>query len=368
VGFWGAQADFRIPERLPPNGVTFAAFSDEELEAIYTDQVATFVKYQTDVALRAIAANPDADLVMIYIEQPDGSGHQFTLTDPRQPTNPLDNRTVGVAGNPAGAVGQDPAKVARYGRYLQFAYQQASAAVDAILNAVGSTQSGEPVRDVFVVSDHGMAPFHTAVNLRNLLIAGDFDVSQLGLRTSGPAANIYVNLEGRQLGGAVSPQAFSSLVDQLTTFLSGVKDPNAFYNPNNVPLFTHVIPRPDCADPGFCADDLVGQDTGDVLALMAEGYNFDGAQSPLVARLGDADSVSSTYSVPNFYGAHGHDSSLTSMSAILYAAGPSVKQGHKVDLVRNIDIAPTVLSILGVAPAPTVEGEVLKEMLRKPHP
>jgi hypothetical protein len=50
--FGGAQADFRIPERLPPNGVTFAAFSDEELEAIYTDQVATFVKYQTDVALR----------------------------------------------------------------------------------------------------------------------------------------------------------------------------------------------------------------------------------------------------------------------------------------------------------------------------
>jgi len=128
-----------------------------------------------------------------------------------------------------------------------------------------------------------------------------------------------------------------------------------------------VIPRPDCADPGFCADDLIGQDTGDVLALMAEGYNFDGAQSPVVARLGDADSVSSTYSVPNFYGAHGHDSSLPSMSAILYAAGPSVKQG-KVDLVRNIDIAPTVLSILGVTPAPTVEGEVLKEMLRKPHP
>jgi arylsulfatase A-like enzyme len=86
-----------------------------------------------------------------------------------------------------------------------------------------------------------------------------------------------------------------------------------------------------------------------------------------VARLGDADPLSSTYSVPNFYGAHGHDSSLTSMSAILYAAGPSVKQGHKVDVVRNIDIAPTVLEILGVEPAPTVEGMVLHEMLRKPH-
>ena len=72
--------------------------------------------------------------------------------------------------------------------------------------------------------------------------------------------------------------------------------------------------------------------------------------------------------MPNFYGAHGHDSSLPSMSAILYAAGPSVKQGHKVDVVHNIDIAPTVLSTLGVAPAPMVEGAVLKEMLRKPRP
>jgi len=31
--------------------------------------------------------------------------------------------------------------------------------------------------------------------------------------------------------------------------------------------------------PGFCTDEHIGQDTGDVLALMAEGYNFDGAQS-----------------------------------------------------------------------------------------
>ena len=41
VGFWTAQPDFRIPERL--GTPTFNAFSDEELEAIYEDQVKTFV-------------------------------------------------------------------------------------------------------------------------------------------------------------------------------------------------------------------------------------------------------------------------------------------------------------------------------------
>ena len=43
---------------------------------------------------------------MIYIEQPDGSGHQFTLTDPRQATDPTDPNSIGA--------GQNPAKVARY--------------------------------------------------------------------------------------------------------------------------------------------------------------------------------------------------------------------------------------------------------------
>lgn len=53
------------------------------------------------------------------------------------------------------------------------------------------------------------------------------------------------------------------------------------------------------------------------------------------------------------------------MSAILYAAGPSLKQGKKIDAVRNIDIAPTVLAILGVEPAATVDGQIIGRILDK---
>ena len=74
--------------------------------------------------------------------------------------------------------------------------------------------------------------------------------------------------------------------------------------------------------------------------------------------------MTTVYSVPNFYGAHGHDSTLPSMSAILYAAGPSLQQGRRIRRVRNIDIAPTVLQILGVEPAPTVDGTVIPNILR----
>jgi hypothetical protein len=109
VGFWAPQPDFRIPERLSPG---FTDFPDLELEAMYIDQVRTFTAYQTRLAQRAIRQNPGADLIMIYFEQPDGSGHQFTLTDPRQATNPVDPASVGTPGQPPGATGQDLAKAA----------------------------------------------------------------------------------------------------------------------------------------------------------------------------------------------------------------------------------------------------------------
>ena len=64
-------------------------------------------------------------------------------------------------------------------------------------------------------------------------------------------------------------------------------------------------------------------------ALMREGYNFDGIQPPPVSRLGDA-TTGNPYSVPNFYGAHGHNSTLHSRSAIFYAAGPSVRGGATI--------------------------------------
>jgi predicted AlkP superfamily pyrophosphatase or phosphodiesterase len=368
VGFWAPQPDFRIPERLSPG---FGTFPDLDLEDAYLDQVATFTEYQTEVALRAMARNPDADLVMIYFEQPDGSGHQFTLTDRRQPTDPLDPASIGTPGNPPGAAGQDPDKVARYAGYLRFAYLTANRAVQRIMDAVGVDKHGEPLSDVLVVSDHGMAPFHTAVRLAGLLAGAGIDVGtgaqvRLGLRTTGPAAHVYVNLQGREPGGTVSPEAYAGLVQAVAAALRSARDPSDFYNPTGAPLFTHVWTRPTgCGRPdGFCTDPNIGQDSGDVFALMAEGYNFDGTQTPPVARLGDLGPAADVYSVPNFYGAHGHASDLPSMSAILYAAGPSLKK-KKVAVVRNIDIAPTVLEILNVDPAPTVDGTVIRGVLKK---
>jgi predicted AlkP superfamily pyrophosphatase or phosphodiesterase len=353
VGFWAPQPDFRIPERISPG---FGPFPDLELEAMYEDQVKTFVRYQTRVAQRAIANTPGADLAMIYIEQPDGSGHQFTLTDPRQASNFLDPTTIGP--------NQDAAKVARYADYLKFAYRQANEAVAEIMEMVG------PSANVFVVSDHGMAPFHTAVSMLNLLRNAGIDTTKIGIRTNGPAVNIYVNLQGREAGGTVTAAEYQALVPQIAAVVQSAQDPNPTFNYSLAGgrIFTTVATRPlSCADGvGFCTSDDIGQDFGDVFAIMAEGYNFDGIQNPGVARQGDPpfNAATTVFSAPNFYGAHGHDSSLPSMSASFLAAGPDIKRGKTVSLVHNIDVAPTIMRLLGVEPAETVDGRVLSEILK----
>lgn len=350
VGFWANQSDFRFPQRLNPG---LENFSDAELESIYKDQVRNFVEYQTNVSLRAINQTPDADLALFYIEQPDGSQHQFLITDPRQATNFRDPNSIGA--------NQDRDKIARYEDYIKAAYQAADRAVQRIIDAVGTDSDGKPNSDIIIVSDHGFAPFHTAVDINTFFRNNDFDANKVRAVSSGPAVNVYINLQGREPNGIVSREEYITLQQQVANALRSFRDENPNYTKGNtrVNVFDKVYTRPipnDLNDPSFGlnTDEFIGQDTGDVFALLTEGYNFDGIQTPVVQRLGDSSS-SPVLSVPNFYGAHGYNPNLPNMSASFLAAGPDFNR-QTLKRVRNIDIAPTIARLLNVQPASTVQG------------
>jgi hypothetical protein len=138
---------------------------------------------------------------------------------------------------------------------------------------------------------------------------------------------------------------------------------------NGCPAWDLGRGHPDLSDPNFgmSTNAFIGQDSGDVLALLSSGYNFDGTQNPVVIRQSDPASTMPILSVPNFYGAHGYDPLRSSMSAIFYAAGPDV--GIRIlPHVRDVDIAPTITHILGVPPALTVHGRVMDLTPgRRPH-
>jgi uncharacterized repeat protein (TIGR01451 family) len=360
VGFWAPQADFRIPEKLSPG---FTSFPDAELEAIYEDQVKSFVDYQTKVLLRSIEQNPGADLVLGYIEQPDGSEHQFLITDPRQATDPTNPNSI--------LGGQDQAKIQRYKDYTLNAYKVANDAVQKIIDEVGVDSNGVPNSNIIVVSDHGFAPFHTAVSINNLLKnSGDADLSdstKVRAVSSGPAVNVYINVKGREPNGTVDPADYPKIQQKISALLQGLQDSNPNYAPSGpASVFDKVYARPVPANPTAAdiikgTSEFIGQDSGDVFALLSLGYNFDGTQATPVKRLGDNQTATApVFSVPNFYGAHGYDPTSPQMQAIFFAAGPDIDpKAITQTSINNIDIAPTVEKILGVQPAATVQGKAL---------
>jgi len=80
--------------------------------------------------------------------------------------------------------------------------------VERIIDEVGTDSEGKPNSNIIVVSDHGFAPFHTAVNINNFLQDRGFDNTKVRAVTSGPAVNIYINLQGREPNGTVSPEEY----------------------------------------------------------------------------------------------------------------------------------------------------------------
>src|SRR5262249_32275748 len=135
--------------------------------------------------------------------------------------------------------------------------------------------------DIIVVSDHGFAPFHTAVNMSAFLDSRGFDRAEVRAITSGPAAHIYVSLKGREPNGTVERDRYLVLQQRLGAALREFRD----INPNYVgrradPVFDQVITRPtptDLTDPtfGLGTSRDIGQDSGDVYATLSLGYNFD---------------------------------------------------------------------------------------------
>src|SRR5262249_30326951 len=142
------------------------------------------------------------------------------------------------------------------------AYHDADLAVQSILDFVGKNPDGTPKSDVIVTSDHGFDPFYTTVDMSNLVTnvilpsvnsaltgAGLNPITSSDIRavTTGPAVNIYLNLDLRPTGvaGTVSKAQYVVAVPAIANALKSIQDTNAVYNPGGpVALFDIVRGRP----------------------------------------------------------------------------------------------------------------------------
>jgi predicted AlkP superfamily phosphohydrolase/phosphomutase len=226
-----------------------------------------------------------------------------------------------------------------------------------------------------------MAPMHTFVYPNRILrdkglvsviatSTGGANVdpatSQTNAVTSGGAANIYINLQGREPGGVVPPEQYADLKKQIADVFKAINDPVT-----NEPVFSLVLKMPeenknlhakngksffriknDTRSRGRERDfHVFSEDTGDVLIVTAPGYHLD-------FNAGTATQAGSFFQPSTFFGQHGYDPRLPEMKAIFYAAGPDFKRSSLKE-VDAVDIAPTVAQLLDIEPPQDTQGKTI---------
>ena len=219
IGFWPAEPDFFNLER---NLID---------EATYMEQLERLADYLKDAMLLSID-NHQFDLLMGYQVQTDEAGHEFSLTDPRQ------------------TVFQDSAKRQRYAEYLERSHQIADRNFKEIIEAAGLQKT-----NIIAVSDHGMAALHTqgfpnrilrtvglltvtTTNTGTVVVNGA--TSKANAVTVGGAANVYINLQGREPTGIVPLEQYETLQDEIVqVFEAVVSDP-----PSNEKVFEIILKKP----------------------------------------------------------------------------------------------------------------------------
>jgi predicted AlkP superfamily pyrophosphatase or phosphodiesterase len=206
---------------------------------------------------------------------------------------------------------------------------------------IWNTLQTPPLKDsstLFVVSDHGFAPYEKFVRpnvvLKELgLIAAEDDKVNSRLAwcvAQGGSAFIYV------LDAARKPQITAQLKERLAK-LEGV---------------AAVIAPDQYGRLGFPRPETNGE-APDLVLSTGPGYSF------IEAVAGDAVGDAGGHK-----GSHGHDPAPDYMHATFVAAGTGIKPGVQLNVINNVDVAPTIARLIGLA-LPNVDGRVLDEILVK---
>jgi arylsulfatase A-like enzyme len=204
--------------------------------------------------------------------------------------------------------------------------------------------------DIFVVSDHGFSSISTTVDMVQRLRQAGFHAFR---KFDAPPARGDVLLVG--LGGSVLlyvPGHDDKTIDRLVSFLQ---------TEESVGTISSVGPRAGT----FSLDDemIHSQDAPDVVFSLrwTSATNAYGAPGTIIS-----EAQGSNLTPAEQRATHASLSPFD-MHNTLIAAGPDLRPGF-VDSTPsgNVDVAPTILKLLGAKPPDTIDGRVLAEALNSP--
>jgi predicted AlkP superfamily pyrophosphatase or phosphodiesterase len=226
-----------------------------------------------------------------------------------------------------------------FGPHTREAFQ-AVAEADERIAEIWATLQKPPLAGkatLFIVSDHGFAPYETNIRLNVVL-------KELGLVTTGEGDKV---LERKAWCVPQGGSAFIYVLDdahrdetiatirQRLEKIEGIKQVLA-----GKQIDEHGLPAPD-ANP----------QSPHLIAAAQPGFAF-----------ADATSGEAVVSAGGFKGTHGHVPTPDYMHATFIAAGAGIKPGAKLEIIRNVDVAPTIARLLGIE-MKDVDGKVLTEIL-----
>jgi predicted AlkP superfamily phosphohydrolase/phosphomutase len=152
---------------------------------------------------------------------------------------------------------------------------------------------------------------------------------------------VWLNLRGREPRGIVDPSEYESLRAEIIAGLKALRDPDGR------PVVRDALTREDAYDGPYAPD------APDIVLLAHDGFYFAEGIEPAVLR---QNGLKDTEKSGNHH-----------IDGVVALYGPAVKQGFELSGARIIDVAPTVLYLMGLPVQSDMDGRVLEEAIAETH-
>ncbi len=218
-----------------------------------------------------------------------------------------------------------------HGDKTKLAVAKADAIIGRLFSAIAALPPGRAITLV-VGADHGMTKVDKVINLGKLRARHHFEAD---VAYGSGSAMLYLK-PGQN-------------VARIVKALSRYRSVFAVYRKGHFPSYAHI------GDSGR---------VGDLLLTTRPPYAFEGPElmTPQIAALPENIIGPVVYEpkVKWFHSMHGFNPDVEAMHAIFYAWGAGVAPGRILPRVEMIDVAPTVLDLLGLKPGEGTDGKALE--------
>jgi predicted AlkP superfamily phosphohydrolase/phosphomutase len=179
---------------------------------------------------------------------------------------------------------------------------------------------------------------------QSALVTSTIDWAQTRAYSLGAGGNIYINLQGREPAGLVTPEEYETVRQQIIDGFADLRNPET-----GEPTVKRAYRREE-----LYAGAQLDQAPDVIVEWTSYGYwgrGYYGSQQPVFERQRQFD-----FSAQPLTGSHRPD-------GILIVHGPHARSGVQVTGARLIDLAPTIFQLLGHTPPVEMDGRILSEML-----